>query len=209
MHAKFFQFFQFFCMSDSATPWTVACQAPMSMGFSRQEYLLQGFFPTQGSCVSYVSELAGGFFTTNAAWEGICFYSFLPYLSLKSGSEQSLHFEVIIWSLKSFVLLLSFFPSYSGFSPSYFWLIGKIETGRKRAGHMSLWKSDITQGHTISQLESNGSKVADKSTWTRLWSSINKLNDTPRDTMIVPRHLQKTRKWAVAQFLEIFTLSPK
>ena len=24
--------------SDSATPWTVASQAPLSMGFSRQEY---------------------------------------------------------------------------------------------------------------------------------------------------------------------------
>ena len=40
-----------------ATPWTVAFQAPLSMGFSRQEYccrmgyhaLLQGIFPTQGS----------------------------------------------------------------------------------------------------------------------------------------------------------------
>ena len=25
-------------MSDAATPWTAACQAPPSMGFSRQEY---------------------------------------------------------------------------------------------------------------------------------------------------------------------------
>ena len=25
-------------MSDSAAPWTVACQPPLSMGFSRQEY---------------------------------------------------------------------------------------------------------------------------------------------------------------------------
>ena len=25
-------------VSDSATPWTVACQAPLSVGFSRQEY---------------------------------------------------------------------------------------------------------------------------------------------------------------------------
>ena len=25
-------------MSDSATPWTVACQAPLSMGLSRQGY---------------------------------------------------------------------------------------------------------------------------------------------------------------------------
>ena len=24
--------------SDSVTPWTVACQAPLSIGFSRQEY---------------------------------------------------------------------------------------------------------------------------------------------------------------------------
>ena len=37
-----------------ATPWTLAHQAPLSMGFSRQEYwsglhfLLQGIFPTQG-----------------------------------------------------------------------------------------------------------------------------------------------------------------
>ena len=36
------------------TPWTVACQAPLSMGFSRQEskvgchFLLQGIFLTQG-----------------------------------------------------------------------------------------------------------------------------------------------------------------
>ena len=37
-----------------ATLWTVACQAPLSMGFSKQEYwsgchvLLQGIFPAQG-----------------------------------------------------------------------------------------------------------------------------------------------------------------
>ena len=42
-------------MCDSVTPWTVAHQAPLSMGFSRQEYwsgcssLLHGIFPTQGS----------------------------------------------------------------------------------------------------------------------------------------------------------------
>ena len=38
-------------VSDSVTPWTVACQAPLSMEFSRQEYchaLLQEIFPTQG-----------------------------------------------------------------------------------------------------------------------------------------------------------------
>ena len=33
-------------MSDSfATPWTVACQAPLSMEFSRQEYWSELLFP--------------------------------------------------------------------------------------------------------------------------------------------------------------------
>ena len=38
-----------------ATPWTVACQAPLSMGFSGKNtgvgchFLFQGIFPTQGS----------------------------------------------------------------------------------------------------------------------------------------------------------------
>ena len=42
-------------VSDSATPWTVASQAALSMGFSRQDYwsgchaLLQGIFPAPGS----------------------------------------------------------------------------------------------------------------------------------------------------------------
>ena len=42
------------CVQLFETPWTVPCQAPLSMGFSWQEYwsgcpfLLQGIFPTQG-----------------------------------------------------------------------------------------------------------------------------------------------------------------
>ena len=35
-------------MSDSATPWTVAYQAPPSMGFSRQEYWSGLPFPSPG-----------------------------------------------------------------------------------------------------------------------------------------------------------------
>ena len=35
-------------VSNSATPWTVACQAPLSMGFSRQEYWSGLLFPTLG-----------------------------------------------------------------------------------------------------------------------------------------------------------------
>ena len=54
-----FSWVQFFAtLWTFATPWTVSCQAPLSMGFSRQEYwsglpvLLQGIFPAQGSNTS-------------------------------------------------------------------------------------------------------------------------------------------------------------
>ena len=55
-----------------ATPWTIACQAPLSMGFSRQEYWSGLPFPAPGDLpnpgiepTSPVSPaLAGRFFTT-------------------------------------------------------------------------------------------------------------------------------------------------
>ena len=54
-----------------ATPWTVACQAPPSMEFSRPEYwsglpcFPPGDLPIQGSNPHLLSQaLAGGFFTT-------------------------------------------------------------------------------------------------------------------------------------------------
>ena len=61
--------------------WTVACQAPLSMGFSRQEYWSGLWWPLQGDLPnseikpdSLMSPaLAGGFFTASATWEAcIC-----------------------------------------------------------------------------------------------------------------------------------------
>ena len=46
-----------------ATPWTVACQAPLSMGFSRQEYWSGLPFPSAGGLPDPgVSCIAGSFF---------------------------------------------------------------------------------------------------------------------------------------------------
>ena len=53
-----------------ATPWTVACQAPLSMGFPRQEYWSglplssPGDLPDPGIKPGSLA-LAGGFFTTD------------------------------------------------------------------------------------------------------------------------------------------------
>ena len=62
----------FNCIQLSATPWTAARQAPLSMGFSRQEYWsglllpLPGHLPDPGIAPESLvpSALAGGFFTT-------------------------------------------------------------------------------------------------------------------------------------------------
>ena len=64
-------------MSDSVTPWTVACQPPLSMEFSRQEYWSEFPFPLPGDLPDPGKEpeyplspvLSGRFFTPTATWE--------------------------------------------------------------------------------------------------------------------------------------------
>ena len=56
------------------TPWTVAHQAPLSIGFSRQEYWSGLPFPSPGDLPDPGIEpaspaLAGGFFTTEPPWK--------------------------------------------------------------------------------------------------------------------------------------------
>ena len=58
------------------TPWTVASQVPLSMGFSRQKILESVAMPSSSDLLNAgmeptslaPSELAGGFFTTSATW---------------------------------------------------------------------------------------------------------------------------------------------
>ena len=62
-----------------ATPWTIASQAPLSMGFSRQEYWSGLPFPSPGDLPNTGMKpaslmfltLAGRFFTTSATWEAL------------------------------------------------------------------------------------------------------------------------------------------
>ena len=61
-------------MSDSATSWTVAHQAPLSVGFSRQEHWSGLPCPPPGDLPDSGTEpmsptLAGGFLTTEATWK--------------------------------------------------------------------------------------------------------------------------------------------
>ena len=70
-------------MLNSVTLWTVVCQAPVSMGFSRQEYWSGFPCPPPGDLPNPWIEatslrspaLAGGFFTTGTTWEALWYYS--------------------------------------------------------------------------------------------------------------------------------------
>ena len=81
------------------TLWAVACQAPQSMGFSRQEYWselpcpLPGDLPNPGtepeSLMSYHLLPSGGFFTTSATWEVPKKYLFSTISSLFSALQST------------------------------------------------------------------------------------------------------------------------
>ena len=68
-------------VSDSfAIPWTVARQAPLSMGFPSQEYWSRLPLPSSGDLpdpgIKLVSPaLAGGLFTTGPPWKPLCHVS--------------------------------------------------------------------------------------------------------------------------------------
>ena len=65
-------------LSDSLQPYGLALQAPLSMGFSKQEYWSGLPCPSPGDLPNLGIEpasltspaLAGGFFTTSATWDG-------------------------------------------------------------------------------------------------------------------------------------------
>ena len=75
--------------------WTIALQAPLSMGFSRQEYwngLLcppPGNLPEPGIPMSLMSPaLANGFFTTSTTWEA----PGVVMVAVKSGFGKTISF---------------------------------------------------------------------------------------------------------------------
>ena len=103
-------------VSDSlTTPWTVARQAPLSIGFSRQEYWSGLPFPSLWDLPNLEIEpaspaLAGGFFTTETVNEGVmCNYVRLihcrrlpsavsgPYYA---GEHRASERDLFMWELR-------------------------------------------------------------------------------------------------------------
>ena len=106
------------CVQLFATPWTVTLQAPLSMGFSRQEYwsafpcLPPGDVPDSGIKLACLMSpaLAGGFFTTESPGKPV--YSY--------GSQPNCKF---IWKPLYYIVLRSAYRS-----PSVRRLINETES---------------------------------------------------------------------------------
>ena len=94
----------FSCVRLVATSWTVACQAPLSMEFSRQGYWSglpgppPGDLPDPGTKPESLmsSVLAGGFFTTSTIWEAheeahIRIYDYTDFFQVYIGSSKSVY----------------------------------------------------------------------------------------------------------------------
>ena len=85
--------------------WTAACLAPLSMGFSRQEYWGGLPYPPPGDLpnprikATFLTSpaLAGRFFTTSATWEAIYIYIYI--------SPTVLTFFFFLFALQWFPLL--------------------------------------------------------------------------------------------------------
>ena len=105
--APHFVLFSCWVTSDSfVTQRTVTCQAPPSMGFSRQEYcsglpfLSPGDLPNPGIKLE-PSGLTGRFFTTEPPGKPFSFFCFLRL----EGHGNKFEFSYIMWILTFIVIL--------------------------------------------------------------------------------------------------------
>ena len=91
------------CVQLFVTPWTVARQAPLSLGFSRQEYWRglpcssPGDLPATGIELAPLMSptLTGGFFPTSATWEAL--FPGRPYVLEEEGNVRGSYLPVRVW----------------------------------------------------------------------------------------------------------------
>ena len=91
-------------MSDSfSTPWTIACQAPLSMGFPRQEYWSGLPFPSPGDLLNpgIKAWQADSLPLSHqgSPWNKACHSLYQSYLELPSGQRADSHLQVSVMPL--------------------------------------------------------------------------------------------------------------
>ena len=98
----------FSCVQLFETLWTVAPQAPLSMGFSRQEYWSGGSsWLSNHTRVSCIFCIAGGFFIHWTTWEA----RRIGWLEGKTLTDLLSNHRILIYPISGHVLLSSFVDS--------------------------------------------------------------------------------------------------
>ena len=98
----------FTCVQLFETLWTVAHQAPLSMGFSSQEYWSGGSsWLSNHTCVSCIFCIAGGFFIHWTTWEALR----TGWLEGKTLTDLPSNHRILIYPISRHVLLSSFVDS--------------------------------------------------------------------------------------------------
>ena len=128
----------FSCVLLFATPWAVTRQAPLFMGFSRQEYWSGQLSPSPGDLPNpgiqlkspMSPALAGGFLTTSATEKP---FQVLPCPSPHTHTHTQKHYSNSRRHLQSISMMMKSFKS--PYSP--------IKTFRKK--HVSCWFSFKTK----------------------------------------------------------------
>ena len=89
------------------TPWTLACQAPLSMGFSRQEYWSGLPFPPPDLSWPRVKPcIAGRYFTTESSrpcFGEVTMYNYWKTLNVSTLDLVSFGFLKLIWPQSTFL----------------------------------------------------------------------------------------------------------
>ena len=143
----------FSCVQLFATPWTIAHQAPLSIGFSRQEYWSGLPFPSvQFSRSSHVQLSA----TPQTAAHQASLSTTKSWSLLKLMSIESVNPSNHLILCHPFLLLPSIFPSIRVFSnesvlhikwPNYWSFSFSISPSDEYSGLMFIWTSSSTPGH--------------------------------------------------------------
>ena len=143
-----------------ATPWTVAHQAPLSMGFPRQEYWSGLPFPTPGDLPNpgiepTSTELASGFITAEAPGKPLCIIRsqkmFIRTSEWKLFDKSLLMLSLIHTSIQQVVLLRIYFVSYYEiFSQIHSWEVK--DRGLEATGNFSNTQHHVMQGSPISRI---------------------------------------------------------
>ena len=142
---------RFSCVCLFATLWTAGCRAPLSMGFSRQDYWSELSCPSPGNLpdpgikpASPVSPtLAGGVFTTSATWEALFLFCRYVHLCLILDSTYKWYHMVFVffWLTLLGMISISFHVAINGII-SFFY--GKVIFHHINRSVSSVTQSSLT-----------------------------------------------------------------